>query len=95
MDVPEEITEIEIKFTENNLGIPPTNDVHEISDLDASAEETSKKGLGRPKMLRTGMRGRPKRIFSTPRETMNVASDDSIYLIEVPFMKTTSKSRSR
>lgn len=90
LDIPDEVAEIELKPTENNPDVLQEDDVREDPDHDAGVEETPRRGPGRPRILRTGARGRPRKIFSAPREAANVADDESSYLAEVPIKKVTS-----
>lgn len=46
-----------------------------------------RRGPGRPRILRTGARGRPKKSFSGPRHVAGVAEVESFHLAEVPFGK--------
>lgn len=71
-DTMNKVTEIKMKLIGNNLDVPSEEEIHEASDHEADAEETPRRGPGRPRILQTGMRDRPRKLFSVPCEAFNV-----------------------
>lgn len=63
-----------------------------ITDEEAVEIEltTPKRGPGRPKMLRTGQRGRSRKLFQPPRESAKTVEEHYVFLSEVPLREATS-----
>lgn len=79
LDTEDEETDIEIKPVGNLLDVISNYD--EI-DRDINTQITPKKGSGRSSKLRTGMKGRPRKLFAEPRREMETFDIESAHLGE-------------
>lgn len=94
-DIKENEVEMEIKPIEQYPPLDDNQDMisdEEISDQEAMEETPQKRGRGRPRFLRTGLRGRPKKLFSASREEAELACFESSSIAEVPIKKALADS---
>lgn len=84
----------EIISEDDDSGTIHSTDEDLPEDTHDEAEEgeatTSKRGPGRSKIIRTGLRGRPRKLFHEPRESANSTAEYYAFLAEVPLKRAMS-----
>lgn len=93
-----ELIEIILEENQTRPNIPRSEETTE--EREATEEEPSnpeqpvlERGPGRPKILRTGNPGRPKKVYNEiPKEEVNLANTEYCHLAEVPMKAAMSSS---